>query len=79
MEGAPGLVVGGKLLRRGGMEMRGKTGELLDAGDAAPWRRRSEWEGAPWESLWRKGESYGREEGFGRGDGDFRAVKKPCT
>ena len=52
MEGASGLVAGGEVLQRGGMETRGKAGELLDAGDArwwpllAPWRRRHEWAGA---------------------------------
>ena len=53
MEGASGLVAGGEVLQRGDMEMRGKTSELLDTGDArrrplsAPWRRMREWAGAP--------------------------------
>ena len=34
MEGASGLLTGGEVLRRGCMEARGKTGELLDASDA---------------------------------------------
>ena len=55
MEGASGLVAGSEVLRRGGMEARGKTGELLDASDTkrpprwAPWRRRCSWAGEPME------------------------------
>ena len=56
---------------------RWKTGELLDAGGArrrplsAPWRRMGAWARGPCESVWKvRGESGGREEEFGGGDGD---------
>lgn len=66
--GAAGLVTGGEVLRHGGMEAREKIREILDANGTrwrppwAPWRRRREWEGAPWESLGRDEEKDGKEE-----------------
>ena len=82
MEGAVELFTGGEVLRCGGAgrrppRRRWKTGELLDAGGArrrplsAPWRRMGAWARGPCESVWKvRGESGGREEGFGGGDGD---------
>ena len=85
MEGAPGLVAGGEVLRCGGMEVMGKTGELLDASGVrrprwAPRRRRRAWAEVPRESLWSDrmigtGERRDSEEEMGIS----KTVKKPCT
>ena len=82
MEAAAELATGGEVLRCGGAgrrppRRRWKAGELLDAGGArrrplsAPRRRKCAWARGPCEIVWKvRGDSGGREEGFGGGDGD---------